>query len=201
VIRPGAFDGVAVSGPCLEDDLPVTADTYELPAGLLVHWSHGWCDANPDLRPVAVAVPTRVGQEIRIHGVFASSALHPWNAITHGVHDRLSIVNDTARIDYSPVAAGNFTSLPGGGIVAAGWPLVAVDFVDVPADEGAGVTEVYPELTDAEREVQQRLDRYLADPGARLAIEYLALACDEGVDALAPLRALVEPMLAVEAVR
>ncbi len=199
MIAPGAFAGIAVSGGCYEDGLWVPAEAYiPLPPALLVHWSHDWCGDDPDQRPVGIAVPELVGPEVRVRGVFASTAWHPWNMVIRGLHDRLSIVTDPARVDHSPITAGNFTSAPGGGIVAAAWPLVAVDFVPMGADEGAGVTEVYPELTDAEREVQARLNAYLADPRPRLGIEYLAEVCDVGVAALEPLRALVKPMLVVE---
>ncbi len=191
MISPGAFSAIAVSGASEHRGLRFRAASFALPGGVLVHEGHDWQSGQPLDRPVGIAVPRLVGEQLVVDGVFASTATGAWNKVRHGINVAVSIVSEgDADLDWSLA--------PGGGIEAAGWVLVAVDLVHAGEDPGAGIMSWRSDLNPAEAAVQQHLDRFLGDESAPLGVDLLDGVRRAGVAALEPLRSLVEPVLAAK---
>lgn len=86
----------------------------------------------------------------------------------------------------------------GGKHYATSGVLVAADLVGEPADKRARITSVTPAegLTDAQLEVQRRVDDYLADDTQPRGVDFLVAARQLGREALEPLWEIVSPIRA-----
>ncbi len=155
---------------------------------MLVHDSHAWQAGQPLDPPIGVPVPRFDGDRVLIDAVLASTATCAWNKTLHQGAPAVSIVAEGDDL--------NFGLAPGGGMEGAGWALIAVDIVHAGDDESAVMFAWRSELTEAEAEVQRRLDGFLGDPCSPLAVDLLDRSRTVGVAALGPLRSLVEPLLA-----
>lgn len=186
-----ALTGIALSGAGFRkaEGRLVPESFAELPLGVPIWQRHDWLDESWD-QPVGVAVPRREDGAVVIDAVLASTnaARLAAKAVVGGLDNRLSIV-----------ALGDDTALrPGGGVMRARQVLLSVDLVDSGADPAARITAVRLELTEAEREVQRRLDEWLA-VDVMSPPELLTRAAAEGTTGISSVfRRIVKPLVTPE---
>lgn len=183
--QPGAFSASA----CVENRYDHEIGMFiepgalrPLPRAVLVHVGH-----DLESRPVAVAVPSCTDGVVRVDAVFSSSARDAWVKVQKGTLRSTSI--------YAHLQ--DFHRGPSGRMVKG--VLIAVDLCPTGADPQAKLTRITGgvDLTPAQREVQHRFDRYLADPLSLRGLDFLA-ACElrgAGAEALDPLGPVVSPLI------
>lgn len=181
--EPGAFSAVACVTDRYDHELGMFVEPHALrplPRAVLVHLRHDLTS-----RAVAVGVPTFADGAISVDAVFSSTARDTWARVASGEVRSVSIF---AR-------ANEFFRGAEGRLVQG--TLVSVDLVPAGADEKAHLTRLVAgaDLTPAQREVQARFDRYLADPASPLGVDLFARAARRGNGALEPLRSVVAPLL------
>ena len=180
--EPGAFSAIACVTDRYSHDLGMfiePAALRPLPRAVLVHLGH-----DITKRAVAVGVPTYADGAVQVDCVFRSLARDAWARVQSGE------VRSTSIYAYCDAFYRGVSGRLVKGV------LVAVDLVPSGADERAHITRLVAgaDLTPAQRQVQERLDRYLADPASPCAVDFLARAGHDGVRALEPLRSVVAPL-------